>query len=172
MLSLSASAWSQNCPAGIPSAGNPACIPPDRNNSPYYRGESAKKWRLTWGAVAMDAAAGDIGVSTGETSKRKATHIAMERCEKHGAKGCELVLAYHNQCVVVAWPTVVGGKPVVQSGPSIDAVTAVLLPECALRSNGAECTVEYTNCTDPVLTQQIEMRSVVALCMANLLGFG
>jgi hypothetical protein len=156
MLTLSAQAWSQNCPAGIPSAGNPACIPPDHSNSPYYQGDSGRKsarWKLTWGAVAVDVAVGDIGVSKGEMSKRRASNAAMERCEKHGAKNCKLILAYQNQCAVVAWPTVVGGTPIVQSGPSIEVATSLALPACSSRSNGRECYVHYADCTSPVLVQ-------------------
>lgn len=110
------------------------------------------KWQLTWGAVAIDAISGDIGTVVGEASKASAKKEAMKRCARGGSRKCSLKLAYKNQCAVVAWPTVIGGYNVTQTGPSIEDATSHALPKCK-KASSAECKIVYAECTDPVLVQ-------------------
>lgn len=157
-MCLSGSAWSQGCPAGIPSAGNPACIPPDRENSPYYHDSSGTaattpqaRWKLTWGAIAIDSFSGDVGTAVGKFSKGDAKHDAMDRCSAQGARKCESVLSYQNQCAVIAWPQVIGYGVIVQGGPSVAVASKIALSTC--KANGVACKIVYSDCTKPVLVQ-------------------
>lgn len=108
------------------------------------------RWQLTWGAVAIDSISGDIGAVVGQGSKSSAKREAMKRCTSKGSKDCAFRLAYRNQCVVVAWPTAIGGHVVTQSGPSIEDATNHALPACKEASN-MECKIAYAECTEPVL---------------------
>lgn len=48
---------SAQCPAGIPAAGNPSCVPPSAwpQNAPAQQSVPAgPSWKLTWGAIAID----------------------------------------------------------------------------------------------------------------------
>jgi hypothetical protein len=156
-------AMSQNCPAGIPSAGNPLCIPQDNENSPYYQRPLSSKpppqhWQLTWGAVAMSAGGdGGVGVSVGKYSRFDAGNEAILQCELVSETACELVLSYHNQCAVIAWPSrdgdPVGGETIVRGGASIDVASNGALAACRSLHNGNDCEIVYSACTKPVLVQ-------------------
>nr|WP_199045120.1 DUF4189 domain-containing protein [Dyella sp. ASV24] len=109
-LLLAPLAWSQ-CAPGIPSAGNPGCIPPDQVNSPYYQGDRvqpqenfqpAAVWADRWGAIVVDSDTGQSGFIAGRASKAEAVDMAMKACTMNGSPNCKLELAYHNQCVAVA----------------------------------------------------------------------
>jgi hypothetical protein len=108
---VGASAVSAQCAPGIPSAGNPGCIPPNQQNSPYYQGQASAEapaleqprvvWADRWGSIAMDdnGAAGTVVDQTTELAARKES---LARCEENGGKKCETVLSYHNHCAAVA----------------------------------------------------------------------
>jgi len=83
-------AWSQ-CAPGIPSAGNPGCIPPNQPNSPYYQGDDAETqaqtqpaavWADRWDAIAIDSDVGQAGVIANIPSKNEAMDIAVKTCKK------------------------------------------------------------------------------------------
>lgn len=130
-------------------------------NLPYWKSQNSSgpvsagpRWKTTWGAVAMSASGtGDVGTSVGKYSKNDAKREAIEKCEVGGSK-CKLSLAYHNQCVVIAWPSqndrTVGGSPIVRGGPSIDDATAGALASCSKSRGGGECKIIYSECTEAV----------------------
>lgn len=157
-------ALAQGCPSGIPSGGNPMCIPPNVEGSPYYSAPAAQEvlrsqWQLTWGAIATDSETGDVGVVVGEFSRSKAKRKAMSRCAADGARKCKVELAYKNQCAVIAWPSengqpVGGGASVIQSGPSVAIATELALKACTAERGGRDtCTIIYSDCTIPVLVR-------------------
>ncbi|MGO0999356.1 DUF4189 domain-containing protein [Lysobacter sp. CA196] len=132
--------WSDHsmaqCPAGIPSAGNPQCIPPNAwpQNAPASQAARVEPhWELTWGAIAIGLSTGDVGTSVGKSSKRKAEREALDRCAEHGAGDCKkLLFAYENQCAVVAWPEVLGqgANVITQGGPTIEVASELALKSC------------------------------------------
>ncbi len=164
LIGQSTAAWSQDC-GGMPTV-NGVCIPPNSPTSPLNsmygnqeRGQTAtyqSRWQLTWGAIAMDEA-GDIGVAVGSFSKRKATRKAMDNCSTEGAKHCKLVLAYENQCAVIAQPSQSGesiaGTAITRGGPTIEDASQGALASCSASRGGGECKVIYSDCTKPVLVQ-------------------
>lgn len=105
-LTINNLAWGQTaCPSGVP-AGDPRCGP-----SPSWHGgeaslvEPTPRWATRWGAIAIDdtVSSGGVGTATGMSSKRKAEKAALTLCRSDGGAGCRIVLAYYNQCGVIAW---------------------------------------------------------------------
>jgi hypothetical protein len=107
------------------------------------------KWTSKWGAILVDSIVGDIGATDNELSESAAKRIARERCEKHGAKNCEVALIYANQCGVIAWPSVVDAKVISRAGTTIEVASEIALSECASIS-GAICKIVYSQCSMPV----------------------
>ena len=142
------------CPVGA-TWNDPRCIrePAEQgaNDSQSQTNSSSPKplgkWETTWGAIAVDPVVGDMGTAVGKRSEREAKREAARLCAKHGAKQCE-VTSYHNQCGVVAWPSVVGASVTTQSGPTIEAASQLALSECNSRAR-ANCRIVYSDCTKP-----------------------
>lgn len=143
-----------NCPPGsypIGGQGAVGCapIPTDEGSAASAPTRPTGKWKTMWGAIYADSVVGDIGAANGEQSKNKAKRLAEERCKKHGAKECELLLVYSNQCGALAWPSLVGAKVTADGGLSADAASDSALQKCA-RSGGGVCKIVYSECSKPV----------------------
>jgi hypothetical protein len=141
------------CAPGIPSAGNPRCIPPNQQNSPYYEGQANAEapapeqprvvWANRWGSIAMDdnGAAGTVVDQTSESAARKE---ALARCEENGGKKCETVLSYHNQCAAVAqMPS--GGPVFASRAPTQAEAESNSVSNCGQKG----CSVVYSRCSLP-----------------------
>lgn len=143
------------CAPGIPSAGNPGCIPPNQPNSPYYQGsadqasqqavEPAPIWADSWGAVAVSFKDGRAGAKGQMTSKSEAVSAALDICHQNGGSECKLVLSYKNQCVAVAQPDG-GGLVTTMSAESVDRAGALALGKCG---DASRCRVVYSECSVP-----------------------
>jgi hypothetical protein len=143
------------CAPGIPSAGNPACIPPNQQNSPYYQGdqqqapalpsEPAPVWADRWGAVAVSFKDGRAGAKAQMVSKKEASEAALDICRMNGGTDCSVVLSYKNQCVAVAQPDG-GGVVETMSAESKERASALALAKCG---DNARCKVVYTECSVP-----------------------
>jgi hypothetical protein len=161
IMSFLNDAYGQNCPAGIPSAGNPLCIPPDQETSPYHQAPNAVRrgpqWRITWGAIAMDSTTGDIGTSAGLISEAKANKEAIARCAAEGSRRCKVVYPFRNTCAAIAWPSkdgvVTTGQPIILGDVSTEKASQRAVSLCSLERAGGECKVIYAECTKPVLVQ-------------------
>jgi len=138
------------CAPGIPSAGNPGCIPPNQPNSPYYQGAldtapvqgNPVRWADSWGAIAFDTGRGHYGAVKDLDSRREAQDAAIGMCESQGGKECKIAIAYHNQCAAAAQNP--AGGPIGTAG----AATRDGARTLALRSCGeSECQVIYTECS-------------------------
>lgn len=143
---LTASAWGQ-CAPGIPSAGNPGCIPPDQANSPYYQSAPTyaprTRWADRWGAIAVDEATGTAGTVSASANKDKAEGQALARCAENGGKACKLIFTYHNQCVAVT-QALKGGGMFAVSAPDEPTASRLALQDC-----GKDCHVLYSRCSLP-----------------------
>lgn len=157
LLSASVGSALAQCAAGIPSAGNPGCIPPTAPGSPYnlgtdpYPGAGAGSaptpvWRKTWGAIAMDQTAGRAGMSDTEDSKDAAVAVALARCKNAGGMRCETLTTYQNQCVGLAQERG-GGRVTTVTGGSKQRVESRSVELCGGES---KCAVVYSACSDPV----------------------
>ncbi len=150
------------CPGGV-AAGSAQCGPsptahgvnPQVPAQPRIRYIPDGRWIKTWGAIADDqTGTGNIGVSVGKFSKSAASREAVETCESLGGGKCKVTLAYENQCVVIASPSIegkeVGGQPQTQSAENLEIATELALPKCSKRNAGLECILVYSACSEQV----------------------
>ena len=86
-------------------------------------------------------------------TKAAASKEAMFACMQLGAKKCDIQIVYRNQCVVLAWPAIMGASAVTQSGATIEEASSTGLALCK-EKGGGECRVEYANCTEPFYVGQ------------------
>lgn len=161
----SPSAVAQNCPIGIPSAGNPLCLPPDHEGSPYYQRRRHQElpprrayWRSTWGSIAASIdGSWAVGFSMGKWDKVVAEVEAMEQCRSMGGARCVPVLSYKDRCAVIAWPSsmnsLVKGTPIAKEGASIERASNDALGSCLEKNSDKECRIVYSECTRPVLME-------------------
>ncbi|WP_414675274.1 DUF4189 domain-containing protein [Luteibacter sp.] len=155
LCALAQSAFSQ-CAPGIPSAGNPGCIPPNQQNSPYYQGSPsgadgvpeapAPQWAQGWGAISLDFSQGGRGSAAQMESKESAERAAVRDCQKNGGAKCEVFMTFVNQCAAVAQPL---------SGGDLSTATAATVGEAESRSirrcgDAKSCKVFISECSAPV----------------------
>ena len=147
VLGFSEVLLAQGCGAGIPSAGNPGCIPPDRSNSPYYQRDMdatsspREVWVDRWGAIAFGRTS-ILGVSEGKVSKRDAEDAALEDCTAQGGRNCKVDLSYYNQCAAVAWGA--------SGSASVGAATVERASENSMkvcRQRTVDCQIFYSACS-------------------------
>ena len=142
--------WAQ-CAPGVPSAGNPGCIPLDRPNSPYFQGNPDQLqnqdtrprpvWADRWGAIATDEKTGDAGTVEGLPNKRDAERTALSICARNGAKNCRVDLTFHNQCAAAALGN---GKLSEVGRASKEEAEQAALSRC-----GSSCKIVYSACSLP-----------------------
>lgn len=149
LLSTAAHPAFSQCAPGVPSAGNPGCIPPNQPNSPYYQpslepGAAPSPppiWEDRWAAVAVDESSGTAGVSTEKLSKRDAIAAAIDDCQSEGARNCKLLISYYSQCVALAQAPS-GGFLFAETSASLEEAKDHALEKCGKSS----CSVMYSNC--------------------------
>jgi len=102
------------------------------------------RWASRWGAIAIDLTNSGVGTSVGMKSKRKAEKAALLDCQNKGGNACQISLAYHDQCAVIAW----GDAYVSMSGsPTIEGAASRSLAECEQQTDN--CRVYYSDCSYP-----------------------
>ncbi|WP_425606010.1 DUF4189 domain-containing protein [Lysobacter firmicutimachus] len=151
LLGCMGGAYAQ-CPAGIPNT--PGCIPPDgpgwRHNMPAQQpapqtAPRPKQWSSRWGAIAVDDSNSSVGTSVQAASKRGAEQEAMAVCGRAGGNGCRIVLAYQNQCGVLAWGY---DYYATARGPSVLEASKIAISECSKSTK--DCKISYSDCSLPV----------------------
>jgi Domain of unknown function (DUF4189) len=153
ILFLSAPTYaSAQCPAGIPSAGNPQCVPPDvfYNSLPNTDPPPlpSPKWATRWGSIAVGIGPGGgvVGASRDATSKRKAEKEAMKQCRQHtDSRDCRIEISYYNQCGVLAW-----GENYYHTAraATVSEASGIAISSCNTRTSN--CKLFYSNCSYPV----------------------
>lgn len=144
-------AVSAQCPNGIPSGGNPGCVPPDV----YYGSQPntdppplpKTRWKTRWGAIAVGSteSGGGFGVASSMDSKRQAQKTALKMCkDSGGGKECAIQMTYHNQCGVIAWGDVFFATA---RASTEGQASELALKACSEKSAG--CKIFYSNCTYP-----------------------
>lgn len=138
------------CPAGIPSGGNPSCIPPSAwpQNAPAQQSAPRERWESRWGAIATDAPNAALGTSTGMRSKRQAERQALSECKKKGGSKCILDVSYFDQCAIL----VTGDKKYsVHTAISVERASEIGMRQCS--NDDTNCRVYYSNCSVPQLVR-------------------
>ena len=147
------------CGMGIPSAGNPNCVPPGMPGSPYVTAPQNNsrqpvyqqpiiikhEWADRWGAMVVDNVHPVTGFSTGAPSKNDAMRLAKADCLNKGGGECDNLFAYRNQCAVMI--AVKGGGVYYRSAPYAEIAEADGMKICA--DNKETCRVIYSNCSLP-----------------------
>ncbi|MBX9403416.1 DUF4189 domain-containing protein [Lysobacter sp. BMK333-48F3] len=146
------------CPAGIPSAGNPQCVPPNAAGWPNGAHEESQprptprpkpvKWASRWGAVAIDSNNNAIGVSSEASSQREAEFEAMDLCGSKGGGGCKVSLTYRDQCGVVVW-----GDNFYATAHAASVPEASVLAMARCEQSSSNCKVFYSDCAHAVPVQ-------------------
>lgn len=119
--------------------------------APVSPPQPSGEWITTWGAIATSKRTSDAGVSTGQRKKSGAEKEALGKCSSAGAKDCQVVLAYFNQCaawVVPSGQTGRGGSGIGR-GPTLELAEQEAQKGCTNDEAGA-CKVFYTDCTKPI----------------------
>jgi hypothetical protein len=143
-------AWSQ-CGNGVPSAGNPGCIPPNQSNSPYYQGGDSSVappaiWETRWGAIAQDQKTGRLGTSSKRRSESQSEKSALADC---GSSNCKIIITYGNQCAVIVSGDNNSG---IVKDPKLEIAKNKAMDICNNKS-GSSCKTIYTDCSMPVRVQ-------------------
>lgn len=150
-LLSSASGLAQTaCPQGV-TPGSSQCLPSPQGGDQTVR-EAEPRWRLTWGAIALDDKTVSIGTATGQASRRAALKEATRKCESIGGRECKVILYYENQCAAIAEP-VADIKPMIASykvGLSSQEAVDRAVQECERNNDVGACKPIYSNCTSPV----------------------
>jgi hypothetical protein len=142
------------CAPGIPSAGNPGCIPPNQANSPYYQGQqddvspqqAAPQWAEGWGAIALDFGHGSHGTSAQSDTKSSAATAALSDCRRNGGTQCEVVITFVNQCAAISQP-LGGGDISSATAATSDAAEQRSISRCG---DAEKCKVFVEECSAPV----------------------
>lgn len=138
------------CPIGVP-VGSAQCGPsagPIVKGAPSIRPVPTGRWQKTWGAIAMDEVAGNVGTSVDMDSRRDAEQEAMRRCQKPNSVGCKVRITYRNQCVALAWSDQPGHPGGLVSGPGLYSVREEAVRECR-KNGGGTCAIVHSECSDP-----------------------
>lgn len=142
------------CAPGIPTAGNPGCVPPTAPGSPYaLPGENPPgnlpvpqqvRWADSWGAIAYDRDEAKAGNAEDQPSKDAANETAIDYCHKNGGNTCRIVLSYHNQCASAAQRAEGGGMVYFSSAAEQSDADANALRRC-----GTGCITVLSKCSLP-----------------------
>lgn len=153
-LSVTSAVHAQ-CGMGVPSAGNPNCVPPGMPGSPYVttpqnNRNSAQqqpivirhKWADRWGAISADGVAGSLGFVTGYPDRKSAELAAVKECLRGGGSECRPEHAFYNQCAAF----IVGknGSSIVSAATESKAAD-VAMARC--QKKFGDCWVYKTGCS-------------------------
>ena len=143
------------CGMGIPSAGNPNCIPPSVQGSPYgnsqgsYGQQPARqpivirhKWADRWGAISADGEAGSLGFVTGYPDKASAELAAVRECLRGGGRDCRKDYSFRNGCAALA---INDNGAVMASAENEGRASDVALKRC--ESTHGVCRIYKTACS-------------------------
>lgn len=148
----------QGCPDGFMpnAAGTPGLqciqIPGQTRPGMDVGAQAEPNWETRWGAIAYDPEHGSVGISSEQTSRRKAVKGALAHCKSKGGVACALNIAYYNQCVaVVSGPSPAGSGVLMNSASAVTKQEAEKLStETCVKDTQAKCTTFYTGCSYPV----------------------
>ncbi|UPG91587.1 DUF4189 domain-containing protein [Luteibacter aegosomaticola] len=148
-------ALAAQCAPGVPSAGNPGCIPPNQQNSPYYQGQPAEPtnnyygrqstvaWTNGWAALAVDRDNGATGSAVKIKSGPAAKRAAKDECKRNGGTNCKIAIHFANECAAAAQP-LDGGSLSTATAKTEDEARAEALGKCG---DANSCKVLVSACS-------------------------
>ena len=144
-LSLSDMAYAQqNCEGRAEEPLGPAWYQPGGwgacNNDTQQSAGPPVRWASRWGAIAISSSTGHVGTSAGQSSRRDAKRVALQKCgARDGISDCKINLSYSNACAAHAWG---GGSAGTGSAPSVEEASLRALNEC--NKEGKNCLLYYS----------------------------
>ncbi|MCC8556379.1 DUF4189 domain-containing protein [Xanthomonas hortorum] len=146
---ISASAFAQTaCPAGV-APGSPQCGPDSgtsRGDIPAPPPKPTGEWVKTWGAIAGSDSTGEAGTAVGRLSENEAKEAAIRRCAINGPGDCKINLVYRNQCAALVSTQ---SDSFYQGSATKERAIDLAMRSCK-KSNGGECKVLYSECSEPI----------------------
>ncbi len=108
------------------------------------------RWHSRYGAIAQSKSTALAGASAGRESAEEALAEALEKCSAEGAKDCEALLTYSNQCAAWVVPKVEGPgyRWGVAAGKTIRQAKKNAEGRCK-DPKGGKCEVFYSACSEP-----------------------
>lgn len=148
LLGAGTAAFAQTaCPQGV-AAGSAQCGPssmvnPSVEDHRYHEPPIPEvRWEDSWGAIASDGA-GNFGIVTDLSSKRKAKNAAIAECRKRGGDVCAVRLEFLNQCAAVVVSTKWAESA---NGPTVEEAVQAGTRGCG-NSDTGKCWVYWTGCS-------------------------
>jgi len=100
-----------------------------------------------WAAVAVSPSSENNGGGHAESSQAAADRIALQQCQKSGARDCKIVASISRGCVVLATPSVpVPNHFGFGSNPSRELAASNALAQCT-NGGGKDCGVRIAQCS-------------------------
>lgn len=155
LLMLAMAAGSALAEGGCPAGQYPYDTPQARQCVPIPGGSSSAdasppRWLDRWGALAVDPATGDMGVSAGESSQSAARQLAMERCAANGSSGCAVESTFHNQCAAIARG---GGRRATATAATEKEAQDRAIKKLTRCASEVRCAVAWSDCSLPARVQ-------------------
>jgi len=116
-----------------------------------------------WAAVAVSPSSENNGGGHAESSQAAADRIALQQCQKSGARDCKIVASISRGCVVLATPSVpVPNHFGFGSNPSRELAASNALAQCT-NGGGKDCGVRIAQCSfdDPRWASPLPLPPVV-----------
>jgi hypothetical protein len=140
------SAWAQ-CAPGIPCAGNPAGIPPDQPNSPYYQGnpygnpgqypqQQSQQAPALWGSLAISDQ-GVVAWTYNQPNAGAAERAAMKSCKSGGGQNCRVLDNWSEACAALGRDA--QGKLYMGYGASVPDTEEYAIAQCRRENPTAGC---------------------------------
>lgn len=165
LAATSGSVWAEGrCPPGqypVGGQGMLGCAPipgagGDAGAAQPAAPRPTGKWETRWGAIVEDGDNNSTGTSASQNSKRAAVSLATDRCRSAGGKSCKLRLAYHNQCVAMADPTIAfvrslppgtRTRTMASAAETEELAKANAMRDCETGGYRQECNIIYSECS-------------------------
>lgn len=150
-LALASPALHAQCPAGIPSANNAFCLPPDdpRFSGGGANGQSSQSHGTakTWGAVSFDPGTlNGVGV-VGRLDKERAKRSALKGCIENGGTRCEVIDVSKGKCISVATPSPTPQQVFVETAGKVEDAVRKAAAACQKANGGAQCGIVFAECS-------------------------
>jgi len=116
-----------------------------------------------WAAVAVSPSSENNGGGHAESSQAAADRIALQQCQKSGARDCKIVASISRGCVALATPSVpVPNHFGFGSNPSRELAASNALAQCT-NGGGKDCGVRIAQCSfdDPRWASPLPLPPVV-----------
>jgi len=121
------------------------------SDAPVLPPQPTGRWHSRFGAIAQSMTVSTAGLAADKPSKDEAIAEALTMCAADGARDCELLLTYSNQCAAWLVPGSQGGGNMtgLSAGKTIREAEKAARNFCK-DTSGKKCKTFYSACSKPV----------------------